>query len=511
MRRALAIAAAVLCVLAPGAARGAEPARVTVGSKKFTESVILAELMTQLARSAGADAEHRRDLGGTRILFEALKRGDLDAYPEYTGTLRGELLAELDLASDAELAGALEGLGLRMSAPIGPNNTYAIGANPDVAERLGLERISDLARRAGLRAAFSNEFMDRADGWPGLRDAYGLAGVRARGMDHDLTYRALASGDIDVTDLYATDAEIAYYGVAVLEDDLAYFPRYDAVVLYRADLADRAPDALDAILRLEGSITDERMVRMNQAAKLGREGADGEVRQVPGAVVASEFLAESFGLATEARVETLGQRLLRTTLEQFTLVGVSMLAAILVAVPLGVLAARVAWLSGPVLGLVGVLQTIPALALLVLLIGPFGLTATTAIVALFLYSLLPIARNTHAGVSGVAHDLIESADAIGLTARQRLWSVELPLAAPSILAGVKTAAVINVGAATLAALIGAGGYGQPILTGIRLDRFDLILEGAAPAALMALGVQGAFDALERAIVPRSMRRRARSA
>ncbi len=129
----------------------------------------------------------------------------------------------------------------------------------------------------------------------------------------------------------------------------------------------------------------------------------------------------------------------------------------------------------------------------------------TAIAALFLYSLLPIVRNTHTGLVGIDAALIDSADALGLPAGARLRLVELPLALPAILAGIKTSAVINIGTATLGALIGAGGYGQPILTGIRLDDMGLILEGAVPAAGLAIIAQLGFDALERRLVPKGLR------
>jgi osmoprotectant transport system permease protein len=161
-----------------------------------------------------------------------------------------------------------------------------------------------------------------------------------------------------------------------------------------------------------------------------------------------------------------------------------------------------------VLGAVGVLQTVPSLALLVVLIPLMGIGAAPTVAALFLYSLLPIVRNTHAGLAGIAPSLIDSADALGLSRAARLRRIELPLAAPTIMAGVKTAAVIAVGLATLGAIVGAGGYGQPILTGIRLNSTPLILEGAIPAALLALVVQGLLGLAERRLTPRGLRPRA---
>jgi osmoprotectant transport system permease protein len=158
-----------------------------------------------------------------------------------------------------------------------------------------------------------------------------------------------------------------------------------------------------------------------------------------------------------------------------------------------------------ILAVAGVLQTVPSLALLVLMIPLLGIGAPPAIAALLLYSLLPIVRNVHAGLRAIPEPLRESAEALGLPPAARLLRVELPLASPAILAGIKTSAVINVGTATLGALIGAGGYGQPILTGIRLDDAGLLLEGAVPAALLALAVQGLFDGLERVLAPRGLR------
>jgi osmoprotectant transport system permease protein len=195
----------------------------------------------------------------------------------------------------------------------------------------------------------------------------------------------------------------------------------------------------------------------------------------------------------------------RRTREHLALVAVSLLAAIAIALPLGILAARRPRLGQVVLAAVGVVQTIPSLALLVFMIPLLGIGALPATAALFLYSLLPIVRNTHAGLRGVSPSLRDSAQALGLPPLAILWQIELPLALGTILAGIKSAAVINVGTATLGALIGAGGLGQPIFTGIRLDDIPLILEGALPASLLALAVQGVFDLLERVLVPKGLR------
>lgn len=488
---ALALMLGLLLAARPGAA-----AELKVGSKKFTESVILGELVALLARSAGAEAVHRRELGGTSVLWSALLAGEIDAYVEYTGTLREEILAGAAPGDEAALRAVLAGRGVTMSRPLGFNNTYALGMQEAKAERLGVRTISDLKRHPELRFGFNNEFMSRKDGWPGVSRRYALPQREVRGIDHDLAYRGLADDDIDVVDLYSTDAEIAYYKLRTLEDDLRFFPAYDAVLLIRADLPARAPAAVAAVLALEGRVPAAEMVAMNARVKL--DGA-------PEAVAAADFMKRSIGVQAEVAVEGRAQALLRTTGEHLRLVGVSLLAAILLAIPLGIVAARRRTLGQVILGAVGVLQTIPSLALLVALIPIFGLGEAPAVAALLLYSLLPIVRNTHAGLRDIPESLRESAAALGLPPGARLVRVELPLASRSILAGIKTSAVINVGTATLGALIGAGGYGQPILTGIRLNRIDLILQGAIPAAVLALLVQGIFEIAERRLLPRGLR------
>ncbi|HET7570182.1 MAG TPA: glycine betaine ABC transporter substrate-binding protein [Gammaproteobacteria bacterium] len=475
--------AGLLLGLAAFAAHAAAP-HVVVGSKAFTESIILGDIAADLAREAGATVTHRRELGGTRVVWDALVRGDIDIYAAYTGTLAREIFAG-DHVPDrrAALAGALAKYHIRMGPPLGFNNTYALGMAGDVARRLGVHTISDLKRYPDLRFGFSNEFMDRADGWPGLKSAYHLPQTDVRGLEHALAYRALAAGAIDVTDVYSTDANILYYHLRLLRDDHQYFPDYRAVFLYRADLATRAPQVVARIEDFANRISTAQMRRMNAAVKLhGRADT----------AVAAQFVGQP------AEVEAdFWDRLAQRTGEHLYLVGLSLVAAILIAIPLGIAAARWRLAGQAILAVVGIAQTIPALALLVFMIPLLGIGGPPAMLALFLYSLLPIVRNTHAGLIDIDPALAESAQALGLPPFARLRLVELPLALRPILAGIKTAAVINIGTATLAALIGAGGYGQPILTGIRLASVPLILEGAVPAALLALVVQGLFEVAER--------------
>ena len=485
--------AAIVAMALPAHARP-----VQIGSKAFTESVVLGEVARLSADRVGIEAVHRRQLGGTRILWRALTLGDIDVYPEYTGTITHELLHDVPPNAGIDvLRPRLAKLGIGISAALGFNNTYALGMKSQQARDLQISNISDLRTHPQLRLGFSNEFMNRVDGWPGLRRDYALSQLGARGLDHDLAYRALADGSIDVIDLYSTDAEIAYYHLVTLVDDRHYFPRYDAVYLYRLDLLQRAAQFVDALNALAGSIDAAAMRTMNAQVKLqGRSETQ----------AAAGFL----GISIDATERGFWQRLGTTTLQHLRLVAISLGLAMLLAIPLGVLAARRRRLGQLVIAATGILQTIPSLAMFVFMIPLFGIGAAPAIAALFFYSLLPIVRNTHAGLTGIAPDLLESAAALGLPARVRLWRIELPLALRSILAGIKIAAVINVGTATLGALIGAGGYGQPILTGIRLDDIGLILEGAVPAAIMALAVQGSFEIIEHRLTPRGLRMQARA-
>jgi len=479
----------LLCWLC-GPAFGDDTLRV--GSKRFTESFILGEILTQSAASAGK-AEHRQGLGNTAIVLAALKSGSIDVYPEYLGTIDLDILKNSKPTSLAQMRAALAPMGLGVAVLLGFNNTYALAVRADSA----VSTLSGLAGMPQLRFGLSHEFIGRADGWAGLAQRYHLP-QQARGLDHGIAYEALAQRQVDVIDIYSTDAKIARYQLRVLDDDLGYFPRYDAVLLYRLDVPARFPAAWRAIVALEGRISGERMIAMNAAAEL--EGK-------PFAQVARSFLsAEKPAPAARAtlRDKLFGPDLWTLTRQHLLLVLVSLALACLAGVPLGVLAAFVPRLRQLVLAVAGVLQTVPSLALLAILIPLLGqIGALPALVALFVYALLPIVRNTCTALLGVPSGLRLAALALGLRPRQRLRFVDLPLAMPVILAGVKTAAVTSVGTATIAAFIGAGGYGERITTGLALNDHDMLLAGAIPAAVMALLTQLLFEVAERLAQRRS--------
>ncbi|RYG41915.1 ABC transporter permease subunit, partial [bacterium] len=379
----------------------------------------------------------------------------------------------------------LKPLGIGMTADLGFNDSYGLAMRKEEAQKLGIASISDLAKHPELKAGITPELLNRSDGWKPLAAKYGLRLNDVKTVEHGLGYAALYAGQVDLKDCYTTDAEIAKYNLTVLKDDLNFFPQYRAVWLYRLDAPQKLVGALEGMV---GKIDEAKMIAMNKAAS----DAKGPSAALAGAAI---FFAEP-----PPPPPSMWSAMGRQLGEHLGLVGSSLLMAILVGIPLGVRAARPDSVSGAILGFVGLLQTIPSLALLAFLIPFLNIGTTTAVVALFLYSLLPIVRNTAAGLRAIPGPLREAAEAIGLPASARLRKVYLPMALPTILAGIKTSAVINVGTATLAALIGAGGFGVPIQQGLSLNDTETILRGAIPAAVLAIVVQFLFDGLERWIV-----------
>lgn len=499
-RRRICIVLAV--VLASPARLGApEPERlIVIGCKQDVEGQVLAEIMAQLLEDRGFTVERRYSLGGTLICFEALKRGSIDVYPEYSGTIEQAILKLPGRVSHAhmrELLGAR--FKLEMLDFFGFSNTYALAMSRTTAERLRLQRISDLANHSEIRFGCSNEFLNRADGWLGLAQAYKLS-ARPVGMEHALTYPAIHEGKLDVTDAYSTDGDLKKFDLVLLEDDRRFFPAYLAMPLVRAELTDSAKRVLE---QLAGTMTAVEMQSLNQSVQEKKSLRD----------VAAQFL-RSKGLLTGERPpsqpEVAAERtidwpfLLRCTLTHIQLTFFALVAGMAVAIPLGALVYRLGAVSRPVLYVAGVLQTIPSIALLAFMIPLFGIGARPAIAALFLYSLLPILNNTATALLSIDPVLRKVSVGMGLTGWQRLRYIELPLAAPTILVGIKTAAVINIGTATLAAFIGAGGLGEPIVTGLALNDPGLILQGAVPAALLAVITELAFELLQRIVVPRHL-------
>ena len=525
VRRAFAVAATLIS-LTSGV--GAQPSTsssrpVVVASKPFGESYLLAEVFSQLLESRSIRVERRPGLGATEIAFGALRSNAIDVYPEYTGTGLLAILREpLDSAMRADPRRTYahvarrfaESYGIRWLAPLGFQNGYAIAVRRDLAARLGLRTLSDLARAGPqLVAGFTSDFIGRPDGLAGLSAAYGMRFKTVRPLAPAVKYVALSESAVDVIDGYTTDGLLSKYDLVTLIDDRAFFPPYEAAALVSPRLAQERPDAIAALGLLSGRLDEASMRDYNRRIEMDGEPiaavAAGVLRTLgmtSGAVdIATTARPPSSGFLAflwTRRVETLG-----LAARHLQLVLLALAAAVLVAVPLGLVLERARAGAEWVVGALGVLQTIPSIALLAFMIPLLGVGVWPALVALWLYALYPIARNTYTGVRSADPEAVEACEAMGATAVQRLLWVRLPLAAPIVIAGIRTAAVITVGAATLAAFIGAGGLGEPIVTGLALADSRLILSGALPAALLALLVDGLLAIVERAVRPAHLRRR----
>lgn len=464
----------------------AEP--IKIGSKNFPENDVLAEISAQLLEANGYEVERLFGLGGTLICYEALTNGEIDIYPEYTGTLTQSILR---IADDRETLDArLREEGLQLLANFGFNNSYGMTVRKRDADELGLRTIGDLAKYPDLTVVVSHEFIDREDGWAGLKTSYGLP-HEVTGIEHSLAYRALRDDALDVTEAYTTDAEIGAFGFVVLIDDKEFFPKYLAAPLVRADVDSRVVEILG---QLAGTISDAQMQALNAQIvfdkKSAREVAAGFLRPLVGAK----------GLQANDEVQHWSDDLVKNTTRHLQLTGIALLAAVVVGLSVSLLVYTNRTLSAGVIYICGLMQTIPSIALLALMIPLFGIGIKSAIIALFMYSLLPIVRNAVTALVNVDPVLVRVATALGLSPRERLRHILVPLALPNIFAGIRTAAVISIGTATLAAFIGAGGLGDPIMSGLSRVDVNLILQGAIPAALLAIVTELVFELIEKRAV-----------
>lgn len=530
--RAAAVMLALLCLVALEPHRmhaQGDAGPIVVASKPFGESYLLAEMFAQLLEARGISVERTPGLGTTEIIFNAMRAGAVDVYPEYTGTglvaILRDTLPEATLADRrrvfAHVANAFAAqYGMRWLPPLGFENTFALAVREETAREYNLRTLTDLARESSkLNAGFTPDFIERPDGLPGLLRVYGES-IRPRTVKPllpALKYQALAEGAVDVVDGFSTDGLLQRYNLVVLEDDRRFFPPYEAAALIGSRAAGRA-DVVSALTLLSGRFSADTMRTLNRRVEVDGE----DVRQVASAALSEAGLAavpgaaasgahavtaspgrmqESFGAYVWSRRGTL----VRLTLRHLWLVTLALLGAVLVALPAGLALERARNAAGPALGGLGMIQTIPSIALLAFMVPFLGVGVVPALIALWLYALYPIARGTYSGVRDADPEAVEAAEALGMTPRQRLLKVRLPLAAPAIMAGVRTAAVITVGATTLAAFIGAGGLGEPIVTGLALADTRMVLFGAVPAAALAIVVDGALALVERRSRPAHLR------
>jgi len=494
----------------------ADAKEVVVASKPFGESFILAEMFAQVLESKGFRVSRRPGMGATEVAFSALRTNAIDVYPEYTGT---GLLAILhaDPSGDPSAVFAkvssefVRRFNVRWLPPLGFENTYAIAVRRSTAEQYKLKTLSDLAAASTrLTAGLTPDFIGRKDGLPGLQSAYALQFKQVRPLAQAVKYQALASGAVDVIDGYSTDGLIARYDLVVLEDDRRFFPPYQAAAIVSPRMQTDMPGAIAALTELSGRIDVNSMRKLNARLEVGGEPVERVARSeleslgligVRTGEHETASVRESFAQYMWTSRAALASALARHIL----LVLIAVIGGILIAVPLGLWLEQMPRAAEPLIRLTGVLQTIPSIALLAFMVPLIGVGVWPALVALWLYSLYPILRTTYSGVRDADPQAVYAARALGMTSGQILRYVRLPLAAPAILAGIRTAAVIAVGTATLAAFIGAGGLGEPIATGLALADTRLILSGALPAAALALVVDGILAVVEKATTPEPFR------
>ncbi|MGQ0540019.1 MAG: glycine betaine ABC transporter substrate-binding protein [Gemmatimonadaceae bacterium] len=519
MKRAwhAAFALGALAVPSAGGSQADAPRPVVVASKPFGESYLLAEMFAQLLEARGLRVQRRLGLGGTTLAFRALSSATIDVYPEYTGTGLLVVLGEPPRsgATEREVFDHISRefvrrFDVRWLPTLGFENTFAIAVRRATADSLRLRTLSDLARVASrLRGGFTADFTGRPDGLPGLERAYGIRFDEVRSLLPAVKYQALAEEAVDVIDGYSTDGLIRRYNLVVLQDDRAFFPPYEAAALVHNKLAREVPRAISVLTELSGRIDVTSMRALNERVEVRGEAVPAVARDALSELGLLDARAlegrrpaagRDDGSLTSYLIERRSQ-IARMTARHLLLVAVSLSAAILLAVPLGLALERLPRSAESVIRGIGLLQTIPGIALLAFMLPALGVGIVPALVALFLYSLYPVVRNTYAGVRNADPGAVSAATALGMTGQQVLRYVRLPLAAPVIMAGIRTAGVIAVGTATLAAFIGAGGLGDPIVAGLALSDTRMILSGALPAAALALLVDGALALAERAVAP----------
>ena len=489
---------------------------LVIGSKNFSESIIIAQMLAILLEERfDVPVIRKFGLGGTKIAFDALVNDAIHVYPDYTGTGYSMILKMSGEKAPTKVHQVVsqefkQRWGISWSHSLGFDNTYALVVRSDDERFKGIHKISQLSGKvSSFIYAGAYEFMERKDGHDGFSKTYSLdfAPKNVIAMGAGLMYSAIRDEEVDMIVAYSTDGRIQAYDLKKLEDDLNYFPPYQASILAKEKTLAQFPKFKEAIGLLEGLISEEEMIQMNDKVdRLKQESF----------TVARNFLINKrllLGKINTAKAE-IGfinfiklkkDYLFKIITEHLILTFSALALAILISLPVGIGLTRYQHLAKFVFPIVNTIQTIPSLALLGFLIPFMGIGFTPALVALFLYSLLPLIRNTYTGIQGVDRTYIEVSKGIGLTNFQILIHVEIPMAMPVILAGLRTAVVIVIGTATLAALIGAGGLGDPIFRGVSTVNSNLILLGAIPAALLAIIADKIIGISERFLVSKGIR------
>lgn len=488
---------------------------IVIGSKVFTEGVLVAEMLaTLLEEKYSYKVKRKFNLGGTQFVFNALTAKQIDVYGEYTGTgysmilnLSGETRApQIYKTVKSQF---LKKFQLVWSQPLGFNNTYAIAIRNNDPQFKNINKVSDLiGKTKNLSLAADHEFMERRDGYNYFSKAYGITFPTSKTstMDPGLMYSALKNKQVDLIMAYSTDGRIKAYNLKILKDDKNFFPAYQAAYLTSPSVLKRFPKLKLAFKDLENNISEKEIIALNDRVD--------RLKQEDHVVIKNFLIQKKLLKGDLSKIQhqdifsyyySKRYYLLKIFIEHLMLTFASLLIAILLAIPIGIFMTRKKQLAKTIFPVINTLNTIPSLALLGFLIPILGIGYIPAIFALFIYCLLPLIRNTYEGIRGVDLNYIEAATGIGLTKFQILKKVEWPMALPVIIAGIRTAAVIVVGTATLASLVGAGGLGEPIFRGIATVNSKLILLGAVPAAVLAVIIDRFLSLVEKIYVSKGLR------
>lgn len=287
-RRVLAGAALLASVALLGRAEAADT--LTVGSKNYTESIVITHMLADLLEAKGYEVDRKIGLGGTSVIHEAIVSGEIDIYPEYTGTALLAILKHEVVNDPAEAYGIVkdayaEQFDLTWLQPLGFNDTYALAMRRADAEKLGIASLSDLAGHAGeLTLGSTQEFLVRPDALPGLAETYGMQFGGTRGMDPGLVYQAIAGGNVDVISVFTTDGRIKANDLVVLKDDKQFFPPYYLTAVVRSEVLAEHPDVADALNALSGKIDEATMIAINSSIDQDKRPAE---------EVAKEFLQQA--------------------------------------------------------------------------------------------------------------------------------------------------------------------------------------------------------------------------
>ena len=488
---------------------------VIIGSKIFTENILLAEMLSLLLEEKYNFKVIRKfNLGGTKLVFDSLINKEIDIYPEYTGTGYTMILkmsGETHPKKTYKIVKRefLDQFSLVWSLPLGFENTYALAVRNSDSRFKKINNISQLKEKTNmLNIGMGHEFMERKDGYSNFIKKYQLNFQKDKTwtMNQGLMYSALKNKKMDIIMAYSTDGRIEAFNLKTLKDDKHFFPAYEVAYLTREEFLKYYPRIKKAFKELEGNITEKEMIFLNsQVDQLKYDLSQ----------TARNFLIEKNLL--EDDIQNLKQQswldyyiskkeyFFKIFYEHLKLIFVSLFFALLLAIPIGVWASYNIQVEKTVFLIVNTLQTVPSLALLAIFIPFLGIGFWPAVVTLFIYSLLPIIRNTFEGIKNIDRVFVSAGAGIGLNSWQVLRYIQIPLALPMILAGVRTSAVIVVGTATLAAFIGAGGLGDPIFRGIATLNSKLIFLGAVPACLLAIFIDRFLALLEIAIIPKGLK------